>query len=341
MVRTGMAAQRAALDRVGGMMPRAGRCLEFTRGVFGVGPRFPSAISAWDHAQLRHTDAPPRGAVVPVFFETPSPFRHVAVALGNGKVVSTNGAKISLWADVGTVARVYRGPYLGWSEDLNGVRVFRADGPRTLAVTGVWADLTTRALQRRFGTTVDGTISGQTITGANRAVHGLVAGHGGSALVSAMQEWLGIARDGRLDGDTIRALQRRFGTQVDGTISAPSSNLVAAMQRALDKKASILPVQQILPDDSLDQPPVVVPVPDDVLPDGSTLPVDPDDLGLDLDLPDPSLPGDDADSPADDPAAADAPVDEGTADDTDPALDPDHDLASAPQDPDAPPDLDA
>jgi hypothetical protein len=336
MVRTGPAAQAYALGRVGEQMPRPGLCLQLTRTVFGVAPRYASAVAAWEHAVRRHTTAPPPGAVVPVFFRTPSPYRHVAVALGNGKVVSTNGAAISLWSSVEHVAEVVGGTYLGWTEDLNGTRVHLGEPHRHVPVTGVWGSLTTTALQRRFGTPADGLVTGQVRLRANANVPSLRAGTGGSELVVAMQRWLGIEATGQLDGVTIRALQRRFGTTVDGSVSKPSP-LVEAMQRALDAPSSELSAALLRPSDRPGGPAglppllpgipgVLVPVlPDDpaLLADGSRLPPDPIDLGL--------IRGDLV--PAD-PAADAAPADLDPADD-DPVLDADHRLEDAPQDEEA------
>ena len=338
MVRTGPAAQTFALGRVGGRMPHPGLCLQFTRTVFGVGPRYASAISAWEHSTHRHTTAPPPGAVVPVFFRTPSPYRHVAVALANGKVVSTNGSAISLWSSVEHLAEVYRGPYLGWSEDLNGARVHVGAPQRHVPVTGVWGSLTTAALQRRFGTPVDGLITGQVRLRANAHVPCLRAGTAGSRLVVALQRWLHVATTGQLDGATIRTLQRRFGTHVDGTISKPSG-LVEAMQRALDAPSSVLPADgptlaplPSRPSDGVPPflpgvPGVLLPVPPDdptLLADGTRLPPDPVDLGLGR-----------GDLVGADPAADAAPADLDPADDADPGLDPDHRLEDVPQDDDA------
>jgi len=341
MVRTGLAAQTFALGRVGGRMPAPGLCLQLTRTVFGVGARYPSAISAWDHATHRHTIAPPRGAVVPVFFRTPSPYRHVAVALGNGKVVSTNGAAISLWSSVEHLADVFRGPYLGWTEDLNGVRVHTGAPHRQIPVTGVWGSLTTAALQRRFGTPADGVITGQVRLRANANVPSLRVGTGGSALVEAMQRWLRVTVDGQLDGATIRALQRRFGTTVDGTISKPST-LVEAIQRALDAPSSVLPGEGVAPAPREPVisvtglppflpgvpgalvPPLGVPADDGLLADGTRLPPDPIDLGLVT-----------GDLVPDDPTADAAVPDLDARDDGDPGLDADHRLEDAPQDTEA------
>jgi hypothetical protein len=325
-------------------MPRPGLCLQLTRTVFGVGARYGSAVAAWKHATRRHTTAPPAGAVVPVFFRTPSPFRHVAVVLGNGKVVSTNGAAISLWSSVEHVADVFRGPYLGWTEDLNDVRVHVGAPHRHVPVTGVWGSLTTTALQRRFDTRTDGLITGQVRLRANAHVPSLRAGTGGSQLIVAMQRWLGTGVDGQLDGATVRALERRFGTHVDGTISKPSA-LVEAMQRALNATSSVLPAEEDLPAPGPGPglpaalPPFLPGVPGILIPplpppdpgalaDGTTLPPDPIDLGLVL-----------GDLVPFDPAADAAVPDLDVPDDDDPGLDLDHLLEEAPQDEEA--DLDS
>lgn len=52
---------------------------------------------------------------------------------------------------------------------------------------------------------------------------------GGSDLIKAMQKWAGVTADGYLGPQTIRALQKKLGTPVDGVISYPSA-MVRALQ---------------------------------------------------------------------------------------------------------------
>ncbi len=52
---------------------------------------------------------------------------------------------------------------------------------------------------------------------------------GGSALIKAIQKWSGVTADGYIGPQTIRAMQRKLGTQVDGVISNPSA-MVRALQ---------------------------------------------------------------------------------------------------------------
>lgn len=115
----------------------------------------------------------------------------------------------------------------------NEVKPAPAPAPSGLAVDGQWGPSTTRALQRKFGTAVDGVISGQKRGAWNAGVNSAKWGSGGSQLIAAMQRWLGIPADGYLGPQTVRALQARMGTPVDGVISA-QSQAVAEMQRRLN-----------------------------------------------------------------------------------------------------------
>jgi hypothetical protein len=107
-----------------------------------------------------------------------------------------------------------------------------------LVVDGQWGRATTLALQKLLGTEQDGVISNQwRVDGVNYP--GLFAAEWnktqiGSNLIRAMQGVLGIPQDGLCGRDTISAIQRYLGTQVDGVISTPYSNMVAEMQRRLN-----------------------------------------------------------------------------------------------------------
>ena len=86
----------------------------------------------------------------------------------------------------------------------------------SLTVDGYLGKATYSALQRYFGTYVDGVIGRP------------------SPVVKALQKLLGVTQDGYWGADTTRALQRRFGTYVDGIISSPSP-MVKELQRRLNK----------------------------------------------------------------------------------------------------------
>lgn len=114
-------------------------CLYFARIALQVPRRFPTAMSAWVHARYRHRTSiwsiPPG---VPVFTKGASAAGHIAISLGNGWVRSTDWPRDGLVGDVQltTLLAKWRHRYLGWSEDLNGVRVWNL-GPQGWA--GAWS----------------------------------------------------------------------------------------------------------------------------------------------------------------------------------------------------------
>nr|WP_217588661.1 N-acetylmuramoyl-L-alanine amidase [Lentibacillus saliphilus] len=88
-----------------------------------------------------------------------------------------------------------------------------------LKVDGYLGPNTIKALQRYFGTPVDGYFSKP------------------SLVIKAMQEWLGTPVDGYISEPRslmVEALQRRFGTPVDGFISKPSL-VIKELQRRLNR----------------------------------------------------------------------------------------------------------
>lgn len=104
-----------------------------------------------------------------------------------------------------------------------------------LAVDGYWGPATTRALQRHYGTTVDGKITGQPNNRSIRNIPSATTSSTGSLLVRAMQRDVGTIVDGKISAPSlmIRALQKRLGTPQDGIVSKPSL-MVKEMQRRLN-----------------------------------------------------------------------------------------------------------
>lgn len=108
-----------------------------------------------------------------------------------------------------------------------------------LAEDGYWGQETSKALQRYFGTTLDGVISSQDQAHRARlaACTGgweFVANPEGSRVIVAIQRKLGIDADGIVGPNTINALSARYGIQGDGKLDAESIT-VKAMQQALNK----------------------------------------------------------------------------------------------------------
>ncbi|MFP7199671.1 N-acetylmuramoyl-L-alanine amidase [Lysinibacillus halotolerans] len=104
-----------------------------------------------------------------------------------------------------------------------------------LVEDGYWGPATTKALQRHYGTTVDGVISGQPKNATTKNIPSVHFGKGGSQLIRALQKDLGTTVDGVIScpSQMIKALQKRLGTIQDGKVSYPSL-MVKAMQKALN-----------------------------------------------------------------------------------------------------------
>lgn len=104
---------------------------------------------------------------------------------------------------------------------------------------GWWGGETTRALQRLLGVEVDGVISGQPeenrplVQAASYGWEWVSGRADGSVTVARLQGVWGARVDGLLGPETIRCMQRYYGTTVDGVLSGPSL-AVEAMQRAVN-----------------------------------------------------------------------------------------------------------
>jgi len=119
-----VSAQARALAAIGTRITPS-RCLQYTRGWVGIGPKYPTALAAWNHATVKHPDEfPPVGAVVPVWFDSDDPAEHVALHLGDGSVVTVNGATVTRYESIKAMCKAWGITYLGWAEDLNGVTVY-------------------------------------------------------------------------------------------------------------------------------------------------------------------------------------------------------------------------
>ena len=107
-----------------------------------------------------------------------------------------------------------------------------------IGVDGYWGTATTSALQRHYGTTVDGIVSHQWAPNVS-ANPALTSGWqcdetaAGSPMIRELQKDLGTDVDGIFGGADIYALQRRCGTVADGVLWGPSP-CVKEMQRRLN-----------------------------------------------------------------------------------------------------------
>lgn len=97
-------------------------CLKFVRTRYGVGSRYKNAAIAWAHTKRRHGGTPPKG--VPVWWTGGA--GHVAISAGSGYCISTDWpsrGRVGL-VKISTLTRRWGKRYRGWSEDINGVRVY-------------------------------------------------------------------------------------------------------------------------------------------------------------------------------------------------------------------------
>lgn len=117
----------------------AGWCLRHTQSVFSSPVAFPSARAAWDGQKGRHSDRPPLGVSVPIFFDHYGSYGqpahwdnwgHVATRLADGRVLtspfySNYGSEI--YESIDHMAQSMPGgaKYLGWSEYMNGKQIVR------------------------------------------------------------------------------------------------------------------------------------------------------------------------------------------------------------------------
>jgi hypothetical protein len=112
-----------------------GICLIFTRTCFNVGPANPDATSGWKAAKFKHGTAgtPPLG--VPVWW-TGGRHGHVAISTGDGNCFSSDikrKGKIDK-VPISLITRRWGFLYRGWTEDINGVRIWRPKAPSLPAV---------------------------------------------------------------------------------------------------------------------------------------------------------------------------------------------------------------
>lgn len=100
-----------------------GQCLRFCRTMYGIPMVYGSAIQAWSNAKFKHTGGvPPRGSFI---FWRIGQYGHIAISDGNGYCISTdiNGAGTVGRVTISTIKSRWGAIYLGWTEDVNGVRL--------------------------------------------------------------------------------------------------------------------------------------------------------------------------------------------------------------------------
>lgn len=115
-----------------------------------------------------------------------------------------------------------------------------------LMCDGVGGAATVKAMQRFFGTTQDGVISGQS-KAQNKYYPALKAveyGTGGSVCIKNLQKWVSVTQDGVLGEKTVKAWQKKIGVTADGIFGTNSMKVWQKYLNENDK--AVYPVETII-----------------------------------------------------------------------------------------------
>lgn len=123
-----------------GIQYTGGWCLNAVQRAFGAPWSGASATDAWyNRTTYKHTDIPPLGITVPIYFDglNGEPAGHVAIRLDDGTVASSTLAGthngLYIHPNIEHLLQVYRNygytgiRYLGWAEDIGGMRVVQEE----------------------------------------------------------------------------------------------------------------------------------------------------------------------------------------------------------------------
>lgn len=115
---------------------RVGTCLKQVRTCYGVGSLYPDAATAWRHTKFRGSGPAPRGAIL-WWTGGSDGHGHVALATGDGYCWSTDIRRPG-WFNKVPISEIHQKwglTYVGWSYDINNVRVLEED----------WFDMASKA----------------------------------------------------------------------------------------------------------------------------------------------------------------------------------------------------
>ena len=126
-------------------------------------------------------------------------------------------------------------PYMGNALHTDvSVAVSPYDDTGKLICDGVGGTATVKEMQRFFGTTKDGIISGQnkSLKKYYPALTSVQFGTGGSPCIRNLQRWVGSTQDGVIGINTVKALQKKLGVAADGVFG---TNSMKAFQKYLNE----------------------------------------------------------------------------------------------------------
>lgn len=126
-------------------------------------------------------------------------------------------------------------PYMGNALHTDvSIKTSPYDPSGKLICDGVGGAATVKEMQRFFGTTQDGIISGQN-KALKKCYPSLISvqfGTGGSPCIRNLQKWVGTTQDGILGPGTVTAWQKKIGVTADGIFG---SNSMKAWQKYLNE----------------------------------------------------------------------------------------------------------
>lgn len=113
---------------------QVGFCLRYARERYGIGAKYLVAWNAWSGAQFKHADRNFPPVSVPLWFKYPLPNSspgHVVIRTPDGKLYSSpykSTQSYYVFPSIEAVESTLGAGYVGWSEDINGVRVAINEG---------------------------------------------------------------------------------------------------------------------------------------------------------------------------------------------------------------------
>lgn len=108
-----------------------GWCLAYAKNAYGAfGNTGDTAWKAWSNCQFGHTDDLPSGVYLPIWFSGYQGMGHVSIYYkrpdGQIQIWSSpisHKPYADVWSSIGEIERRYGVKYVGWSEDIAGVKV--------------------------------------------------------------------------------------------------------------------------------------------------------------------------------------------------------------------------
>lgn len=120
-------------QRKAGTVPT--ECLSNVRQGYGIPKGYKTAWQAWLHTQ-QHTDQPPLGVDVPLYYsytttidKVTDNYGHINVRLANGTVWSDG----NIYANIQAYTANHKPMYVGWGESINDVTVLKGDNMDSVA----------------------------------------------------------------------------------------------------------------------------------------------------------------------------------------------------------------